>query len=218
MDVGANIGCTTIIFGQLAKKVLAFEPTPATFRNLEKNIKNSGLQNIELYKFTLGDKNSKATVSFSDSNRSGAFIADKVDASDYQQSADIEIKKLDEFSSAINLEKIDLLKLDVEGFEQRVIEGGGGVISKHRPLIQLELNSWCLNALHRTSLPDFLDFIVERFPVALAIQNKTFLDIHDKKSRWKLMEKNILEDRFKEMIIGFDKNRLEDFYKIYQNI
>jgi protein-L-isoaspartate O-methyltransferase len=48
LDVGANIGCTAILFGGLSKNVYAFEPSPTTFAFLEKNILRAGRKNVFL--------------------------------------------------------------------------------------------------------------------------------------------------------------------------
>src|SRR4051812_30699299 len=54
LDVGANIGCTSILFGQRARRVIAFEPSPTTFRYLQRNIENAALPNVELHNLALG--------------------------------------------------------------------------------------------------------------------------------------------------------------------
>jgi tRNA1(Val) A37 N6-methylase TrmN6 len=45
LDIGANIGCTALLFGELSMNVYAFEPSKTTFGFLEKNISKSGLKN-----------------------------------------------------------------------------------------------------------------------------------------------------------------------------
>jgi FkbM family methyltransferase len=44
--VGANIGCTALLFGELEKKVYASEPSPTTFAFLEKNIAHVAQMNV----------------------------------------------------------------------------------------------------------------------------------------------------------------------------
>ena len=57
-----------------------------------------------------------------------------------------------------------------------MIEGGWNTIQKHRPVLQLELNSFCLNAQHRISLLDFLDFLISRLPFVYGIQRDRFVE------------------------------------------
>ena len=54
LDVGANIGCTGILFAQLCRRVVAFEPTPKTFALWQRNVDQSGLRNVEAHNFALG--------------------------------------------------------------------------------------------------------------------------------------------------------------------
>jgi predicted O-methyltransferase YrrM len=79
LDVGANIGCTAILFAQLCRKVVAFEPTPKTFVLWRRNVDQSGLRNIEGHNLALGNADHSASIFYSDENRSGAFVGDVVD-------------------------------------------------------------------------------------------------------------------------------------------
>ena len=127
------------------------------------------------------------------------------------ESAVIEVRRLDSVFPTLGIDKIDFMKIDVEGHEGKVIEGGWESIVKCKPVIQLELNSWCLNAQQRIALPDFLDFLCDRFPIVYGIQRMEYADIRSPSGRWLVMRKNILEQRFKEVVVAFDAPRLEAF-------
>ena len=72
--------------------------------------------------------------------------------------------------------------------------------------------------MHRTSLPDFLDFLLDRFPLVYGVENGSYADLRKTSARWLVMHKNIIEQRFKEMVVGFDASRLERFYSQYTEI
>src|SRR5688572_20118403 len=55
IDVGANVGCTTILFGELAGQVDSFEPSPTTFAFLARNVERAGLENVTLHNLALGE-------------------------------------------------------------------------------------------------------------------------------------------------------------------
>jgi FkbM family methyltransferase len=215
LDVGANIGCTTILFAQLAKRVVAFEPTPRTFRHWKANIAASGHQNVVGWNYALGAEEKSSMVAYAESNRAGAFVMDKT-APGLGATAVVDVKRLDDVMATLGVGVIDFMKLDVEGYEHRVIEGGWQCISRNRPVIQLELNSWCLNAQQRTSLPDFFDFLLERFPLAYAVHGRQFVDLRSNSGRWLVMRENILERRFQEMVVAFDADRLARFHGCHQ--
>lgn len=214
MDVGANIGCTAILLAQLGAQVVAFEPTPHTFSSLTRNIDQSGLRNIRCHNYALGSTEGGAKVTYSDSDRSGAFVGEP----GVGQTADIEVKRLDDVFAILEIPRVDFIKLDVEGFEGKVIEGGWNVISSHRPVIQMELNSWCLNALQRIALPDFLDFLTHRFPIVYGIEKSSFTDVRTPSGRWTVMYQNILKRRFKELVVAFDPSQLERFHPQYTKL
>jgi hypothetical protein len=54
LDVWANIGVTSILFGQISNQVFSFEPSPRTFACLHRNIANSGLPNMKVLNYRLG--------------------------------------------------------------------------------------------------------------------------------------------------------------------
>ena len=80
LDIGANIGCTAILFAELSKKVYAFEPSPTTFAFLEKNIARSGFKNIVAQNIGLGAEAGESTLTFAPSNRSGGFVSNQTQA------------------------------------------------------------------------------------------------------------------------------------------
>ena len=67
-------------------------------------------------------------------------------------------------------------------------------------------------------MPDLLDFLCDRFPIVYGIQHKQYVDIRSKAGRWMVMRKNILEQRFKEVVVAFDATRLQAFRSAYKQI
>ena len=159
LDVGANIGCTSILFGELATSVVSFEPSPTTFRFLTRNIEKSGLSNIRLHNYGLGAQSGESLLTYATNNRSGAFVSGLMKTSVGHSTESIRIRTLDEVERELNLPGIDFIKIDVEGFEKSVIAGGREVIDRFKPIVVLELNHWCLNVFQRICVPDFLDYL-----------------------------------------------------------
>jgi FkbM family methyltransferase len=216
LDVGANIGCTSILFAQQAARVMAFEPVPKTYAFWQRNVGASGHGNCVGMNYALGHESKQSQMHYSDANRSGAFVSDSVAGTG--ESASIVVRRLDDVAAEIGAHPVDFIKIDVEGYERKVIEGGWSTILANRCVIQLELNSWCLNAMHRVSLPDFLDFLVERFPLVYCVEKGSYADIRKPSVRWHVMHENIMKQRFKEMVIGFEASRLERFLATYREV
>jgi FkbM family methyltransferase len=217
LDVGANIGCTAILFGELAKSVYAFEPSPTTFAFLEKNVMNSGLRNIYPLNMGLGSQTGETTLTYSQKNRSGGFVSNQTQASAGHVTEKIIIRKMDEALKPYNLKNVDFIKIDVEGFEGHVIKGGENTLTTHKPVVVLELNHWCLNAFQRTTIPDFFDFLRSVFPILYAVDGAGYLDLNNESESYMVMYHHILHFRFPNILAAFDESRLTAFKSLYQH-
>jgi len=135
LDIGANIGTHSVYWGKItqANKIYAFEPIITTYRILEKNIEINGLFNkIKAFNFGLGDKKTRAKIKTYDLDNIGATSLEE------DTNGDIEIHALDDIGEISNLTRIDFVKIDVEGFEKYVLEGGKHTLLKHNPIIFIE--------------------------------------------------------------------------------
>jgi FkbM family methyltransferase len=214
LDIGANIGCTSLLFSEIGKSVHSFEPSPTTFKILSKNTADSGAANIKLHNFGLGARNEVLELTFAPNNRSGGFVSDLTQASDGHTIEKIEIKKGDDY--LLN-ENFNFIKIDVEGYEKNVIEGMTHIIDKQKPIIVMELNHWCLNAFQRTSIPDFFDFLLERFPTVYAVDGENYLDIRNPSHRYIVMYHHIINFKYPNLVLAFDPFQLEKFHSMYCN-
>jgi FkbM family methyltransferase len=217
LDIGANIGCTAILFAQLSKKVYAFEPSPTTFALLERNILRSGMRNVSLQNIGLGAEPGEFTLTFSPSNRSGAFVSNQTQASVGHTVEKITIRQTDEAVKSLGLPRVDFMKIDVEGFEGHVLRGATQTLAACRPAVVLELNHWCLNAFQRTSIPDFLDLLRSMFPILLAVDGSNYMDLHDTSESYIVMYHHILHMRFPNILAAFEEGQLGGFRSSYRH-
>lgn len=134
LDVGANIGLMTIPFSKMIGtngKVLSFEPQPKIYYTLCGNIAINNLNNVESYNLAVGDTNEPLFLPSIDYKKLNNFGG--ISLSD---SGDVKINqiKLDDLS----FEKLNFIKIDVEGMEINVLEGSKETIKKHRPILYIE--------------------------------------------------------------------------------
>lgn len=204
-DVGANIGLTSILFSGLSSRVFSFEPSPSTFALFAENLNNAGARNVVPCNVGLGSSAGSSTITFSSNNRSGGFVSERIQPGEGHITEDIEILTLDDFCRDRDVSP-DFIKIDVEGFEKSVIEGGLATIDRCKPIVIAEMNSFCLNVLHRTSLPDFIDFMKSVFPrlYAVDVNNAAFEDLHDPRRAYLVMHQNVVRHRFPNLVGGFD--------------
>ena len=183
LDIGANIGCTSLLFGDLARKVYSFEPSPTTHRWLVQNVRMAKLNNVEPINLGLGKDAGTFELTFAPNNRSGGFVSNLTNASEGHQVEQITIAKGDDFIRERQIAKVDFIKIDVEGFEQSVIQGLAETIARDQSIVALELNHWCLNAFQRTSVPDFFDFLRSVFPYLYAVDMRYTSNLRDRLQR-----------------------------------
>lgn len=139
IDVGANIGWTVLLLARIAKKgtVWGFEPEPRNFEDCQTNIKLNSFGNVTLFPIGLGDANGRVLMEIrTPSNRGGNRVALHPGESVHQ----VEVARLDDFGPASKLVNIDLIKIDVEGYELQVLRGAEKMLRKHRPALFIEVD------------------------------------------------------------------------------
>lgn len=134
VDIGANIGYVTSWMSLRWNQVSSFEPGPITFRALEKNVRRD---NIDLYNVGLSD--CCATMLFAHNSTRpnlNQIVSDRSKLKKNWLLEEIKVQTLD----SIEFKNIDLLKIDVEGHEFQVLQGGLQTIQFCRPVIVLEIS------------------------------------------------------------------------------
>ena len=118
LDCGSNIGLTSIYFQLLwpSAKITAFEPDQQAFECLKENVEVNKLNNITIHNIALAGKEGELKF-YSEQNVSGSLTS-----SLSQSSGSVEVVvKADKLSNYID-SKIDILKIDIEGAEDEVME------------------------------------------------------------------------------------------------
>ena len=155
VDIGANIGWHTLGLAQLAGsagKVYAFEPRKPTTKYLSRTIMQNSLSNIvKVFDFGLWNEEACLNLSWSQNtdNPGGSFVSRDSSA---MVSQEVMLKKLDDIIS----ERVDFIKIDVEGAEPRVFEGAARVIKDSKPLILAEINPAQLKSVSNVSAREFI--------------------------------------------------------------
>jgi FkbM family methyltransferase len=148
LDIGANVGIYSILCSKInsAASIYAFEPNKINADRFRKNVAINELGNVKLIEKAVGDvrKHIKLTVPANDtiSDTSSAlegFSERTYSGSIKWKQVEVEQITIDDFVAAEHLPRIDLIKIDVEGYEMMVFEGALECISKYHPIIQCEI-------------------------------------------------------------------------------
>ena len=140
VDVGAHIGRYALMAAANDANVIAVEPDPSNFRLLEKNVKSNGRSNVLLVPEAMTAKPGKLLLSPAPAWNTGisSVRSDSLGESSPSIAAgEISVpgETLDNMVNAHGLSRIDWLKIDVEGHEVAVLEGGGFALDITRRLI-----------------------------------------------------------------------------------
>ena len=140
IDIGANIGTTSLYFASLnsTAKIYAFEPHPNSFKRAIENVSLNTFTNIQLLNIGLGEK--KETVKLYEVNEHNPGMNRIIAENKNLPYKTIEIESLDTICTVHGIAHVDMIKLDVEGFEYSVLKGAKETIIKSKPTLFIELN------------------------------------------------------------------------------
>lgn len=137
LDIGANIGLMSAIASRCvgaAGKVLAVEANPKTVEILRHNLALNACTNVEIWPLALGSENGTATLYENwEVNRGGASLLSQGDAA----GTEVSMRRIDDLFGE---ERIDVLKIDVEGFELEVLKGGQELLKAQLPVLIIEVS------------------------------------------------------------------------------
>jgi FkbM family methyltransferase len=159
LDVGANIGEYSIFAAKRLTqgKVVAFEPVPALRKMFDENIELNQFTNVIVKPFGLSDEVGSFPIYFVGENENEGQATFFPGLLQNQRSVKAELKKLDDEWSHLSLDRLDFIKMDIEGSELKALQGGRATITRFRPLVMLEVSEVTYRAAGY-SLEDVAEF------------------------------------------------------------
>ncbi len=137
LDVGANIGYHTVLFGALAGpkgRVIAFEPAADNYCLLNRNIARNGLENVETMAAAVCDKAGVLGLRRHDES-SGAHTLADVEQAGFSKTLLVPTLRLDD----LPIDRVDFIKIDIQGAELLALDGASGLIEKNRSRLRMLL-------------------------------------------------------------------------------
>mgnify|MGYP006154831181 FL=1 len=140
LDIGANVGHHTLYLASFCHQVHAFEPYDAVGRCIDEKIARNQLQHITVHRVGLGETDQELEYFAPQGHNigTGSFVPGH-EASNNVLMGRLRLVHADPYLDALHLPRIDLIKIDVEGFEMSVIRGLTNTLQRHRPVIVMEL-------------------------------------------------------------------------------
>ena len=148
MDVGANIGYYSVLMADLCMpngKVYSFEPVGYNRKKLELNASLNGNKNIQIIGKALGEKTENLELNIFPENSKlighNSFIENEtLKENDGFEKVEVQVISADEWIKEQKIEKVDFIKVDIEGFEYNFFKGASQLL-KLRPIIFFEHSS-----------------------------------------------------------------------------
>ncbi len=173
-DVGANVGDYSLLVKRCmpSARVYAFEPAKATYDQLVANLGDSGGNDVKLCNIGFSDSEKTLELfSYAIEGQEASLLASidqrrptQVVAVETRKSETITVRTLDGFCAREQIDRIDFLKLDVEGHELSVLRGAQGMLTKGAiSMIQFEFGP--ANIYSRTYFFDFWSLLSDAYDI-----------------------------------------------------
>lgn len=152
LDIGAEYGLYTFTFASrigASGRVLSFEPLPGPSRWLVRTVRWLGASNVAVDDRALGDSPRRGTMSLP--IRWGlpvhgrAFLVDDADGLGPNEEfagecrLQVTVATVDEVVAEARLDRVDFIKMDVEGYEPAVLRGAVETLRTYRPVLMIEI-------------------------------------------------------------------------------
>jgi FkbM family methyltransferase len=179
IDVGANIGYYSTLYSKNVGKhgkVISLEPSPINFKFLKSNLENQKMNNFICDNVAAGEKIDSVDFCLDlRANKCFILTGNELMPPDYEI-IKVPVKTIDQVVTDEKLKKIDFIKIDVEGYEWKTLEGGFKSIKLFKPTVQIEIHFPKIGL--QTTLKIFNFFKDEKYDIIF--YNESFYNIFKK--------------------------------------
>lgn len=143
LDIGSNIGYYALMESKAVGnkgKVLAIEPSPKNFQQMKKSFDLEGTSNIDAYNFAAGEKNDEINFLIHERSNLSKIIPKGEPVPEFANVKKIPLRKIDSFIEEKKLNRLDFVRMDIEGYEIKLFQGLWNALRKFKPMIQMEFH------------------------------------------------------------------------------
>jgi FkbM family methyltransferase len=140
-DVGANVGHHSLFMSSHADHVFAFEPFPMVRAEMARKLRHANAGNATIFAVALGDRNETGAFHTPiDANQGTGTLSDFLPGNASAETIPVDVVRGDDFFLANRLPPVSLLKMDVEGYEAKALDGLRETIRRDRPPVLTEIH------------------------------------------------------------------------------
>jgi FkbM family methyltransferase len=145
LDVGANVGIFSLFLSKFAAQVHSFEPWQTVRNALNQKIEINGITNITVHPVALGAGSQRLPFYSPRGSNLGTGSFSRYHATDRNRLlGELEIANGDDYLRSHDISKVDLIKVDVEGWEKHVLLGLRNTLIQFSPIVFLEISETTL--------------------------------------------------------------------------
>lgn len=139
IEIGTNIGTHTLPMAQALaarrRQMTVFEPQPFIFQNMCANLALNGVSNVTAWPYACGDRPGTLFFPRPDYNAHGNFGGVSMTAESTDAAIAVPCHRLDDL---VDPTTVSMMKIDVEGFELRALQGATEILARSRPVLYVE--------------------------------------------------------------------------------
>ena len=135
VDVGANVGYYSAMASSIvgaSGRVIAYDPNPYSFDRLSRWIQANKAKNITPVCVALGGEEGSLTTHFAEADNHTASLVPELLPSETREKTVVTVKTLDSEADRLGIRHIDVMKIDVDGFESEVFKGSAKLFEEGR--------------------------------------------------------------------------------------
>ena len=205
VDVGANIGLSAMFFSSLLPKakILALEPSRRNFQYLRQNLHQNDLSMIEARQIAASSEVGVLRLHEEPDFGAGSYVvSDRHSAGVSAFAIEVQAKPLDQVVAEERIERVDFIKIDVEGSELDVLNGMQDTLQRFKPIVFMEINTWALVAWRNLTPRTLLSRFVELCPNAFSFAEEELVPIASPEAQHHFLFKHLVQNGCMEDVVG----------------
>ncbi|MEE9367289.1 MAG: FkbM family methyltransferase [Pontiella sp.] len=173
-DIGANVGHHSVFLSGSCKQIHAFEPYDVVRNKMITRVSFNHVTNVEIHPVGLGEVDEKREfyAPMGTNLGTGSFV-ESHDQDHNQLIGSLSLVKGDDYVESLKLNRIDLIKVDVEGFEKIVLAGLRNTLIKYRPKIVVEFTKTTMDSYEGIS--EIISQLPENYKIKRIVVNRPLL-------------------------------------------
>lgn len=189
LDVGGNVGIYACAgAGRLLPggRVITFEPVPGNLEYLRRNVEANGHgEAVTVEPIAVGDQDGELTIHLAAGSTAGHSVSERtagIPTGSVSSSITVPVRSLDSYLAEHGLDRVDVIKIDVEGFDIAVLRGAAKTLASQGPALFVE---YAPDSLRNCGFDptELLDTVFAHYPQVLVINEpKATVRLADRES------------------------------------